>query len=124
MALNSYFSRHSVSMKLMLSVKAHLQFSSDKARECQDDQELLEALPPQLGRAVLLEVRQPSVEGHWLFNWMSSKHCTAFYDVCFSAFVSVPALHGHNVFACMDACSSMYFVESGALRYLTKRHSS
>lgn len=119
--LRSYFIRHDVPMKLMLSVKAHLKLCSDTDKQLQDDKELLEALPPQLGRALLLEVRQPTLDRHWFFTWIKSKHFTAFQEVCSLAFVSIPALHGHNIFTCQDACSSMYFVESGSLRYLAMK---
>lgn len=119
--LRSYFSRHTVPTQLMLSVKAHLRSDRENDSNCQDDQALLQALPEQLGRALLFEVRKVIIGYHWLFSWMSRTHCTALRDICYAAFVATTALCGHTVFECTNACIHMYFVESGMLRYIPIR---
>lgn len=116
--LRSYFSRHIVSTQVMLSVKTHLQLQKDVGNAGQDEQELLRVLPEQLGRSMLFEVRQVTVGGHWLFSWMIVSHCTAARDLFYAAFVNLPSIRGHSIFECMNACTQMYFIESGMLRYI------
>lgn len=117
-ALRSYFARHAVSTQLMLNVKMYLKLHVDVNKHLQDAQEWLQLLPEQLGKSLLREVRQPTVENHLVFAWMSVKHWAAFRDMCYFVLVSKAAVAGHSVFANMDACTQMYFVESGTLRYL------
>lgn len=120
--LRSYFTRHTVSSQLMLSVKSHLQLQREMGNDYQDDEELLQVLPEQLKRSLLLEVRQVSVDSHWLFAWMMNQHYNAFRDICYAAFVTTPSIKGHPVFECLNACIQMYFVESGLLRYISMRN--
>merc|ERR1711876_63068 len=56
--------------------------------------------------------------GHRLFAWISHHHPAAHREMCYSGFESTPVLTDESVFSWLDACSQMYFVESGALRYL------
>lgn len=116
--LRSYFTRHKVSMQMMLCVKAHFRLDKDFGKACLEDKELLQALPEQLARSLVFEVHQPIIGKHWLFKWLRDMHCTALRDICYCAFTAVPALKGLTIFEHMDACTQMLFVDSGMLRYI------
>merc|ERR1719220_2555610 len=83
--LRNYFTRHKASMQLMLSVKEHFALDTGFGKDCDEDQELMQALPEQLARSLIFEVRQPTIGRHWLFKWMLDMHVVAFRDICYSA---------------------------------------
>lgn len=116
--LRAYFSKHTVSPELMFSVKRHLQVDMDTSKDSQADQELTNAIPEQLGKTLMVQVRSATIAKYWIFKWISNEHHSAFREICYSLFTTMHGLIGHSIFERNVACSQMYFVESGTLRYI------
>lgn len=115
--MRMYFLNHKVSPEIMLGIKTYLN-SDLQEKEWMDDVQVLQGLPYALQKSVMLEVRSPTVERHWLFLWLRDFHPPAFRNVVQSAFSTSHHVAGNAVFEAGDALEKIIFVVDGHLRYI------
>jgi len=120
--LREYFRQHHVSQELMLRVKRHVEARKHWKEHAVHETDVLEPLPDQLRRSLLVDVRSPCVERHCLMYWLKEKHTLVFREVVHSVLTVTQLPPDQSLFVFGDTCQNMIFVQFGRAKYIMDRH--
>lgn len=115
--VNAYLKKHDVSSQLVGNAKQHLASTEIQSSEHEEQIRVLALLPPDLGRDLLYEVRQPVLSSHRWFSGLNREFPRAVRHICHAAVEQVWTHQREVVFERGDACNSMLFVDSGRMHY-------
>jgi hypothetical protein len=115
--LREYMGSHSISAKLVISIKRHTQELQSLQDAQSKEKEVMKLLPQQLAGDLLDEVRSPVVQRNGFFSNLKNNYPRALRNLCHQAMHAVPVHRWEVVFELGDACNRMLFVDRGELLY-------
>jgi len=118
--VRTYLAENHISAELSVQVKKYIEWQRRREQRRKQDEEVLMILPTKLLMDLHDEVRGPVLNNHPFFGVFREKFPRAVRRMAHEAVFSVAPSPNEEVFVEGDACTQMYFVVNGHLRYIHK----
>lgn len=115
--LQKYLNRNPVSYELCACMKQHVRHHSDLRREQETENRVLAMLPNQLQKALLFEIRAPTIIEHNFFHCIEQYFPRASRHLTMQGIEAIMVHQGETVFEKGDHCDTMLFAYRGKFAY-------
>jgi len=116
----AYLSEHHISPTLSVRIRKYIAWTDTQKQQQRYNDEIFLILPTKMLMELQDEARSPVLDSHPFFMVFRVKFWRTTHVLCHEAIVQVTPIPGESVFGEGEQCQSMYFVESGHLRYVAQ----